>query len=122
VPPNVGSNVVGINDAHFTWQEDRDNESGNRRFRLKVNGMLRFESGTINLIVGATGSGKTSLLLALLGADPLPRFQQQLIDSMIGEMYYRPLTVDSWYSLPRHGGVAYAAQESWVLNETIRVC
>lgn len=33
---------------------------------------------------------------------------------------------DSWYSLPRGehgvGGVAYAAQEAWVQNETIRVC
>jgi ABC-type multidrug transport system fused ATPase/permease subunit len=26
----------------------------------------------------------------------------------------------SWYNLPRSGGVAYAAQESWVQNETIR--
>jgi len=26
----------------------------------------------------------------------------------------------SWYHLPRAGGVAYAAQESWVENESIR--
>lgn len=35
-------------------------------------------------------------------------------------MHFVPSTVDSWYSLPRKGGVAYAAQESWVQNETIR--
>jgi hypothetical protein len=37
-----------------------------------------------------------------------------------GEMHFIPSTVDSWYNLPRRGGIAYAAQESWVQNETIR--
>ncbi|KAJ7270896.1 hypothetical protein C8J57DRAFT_1602969, partial [Mycena rebaudengoi] len=32
-----------------------------------------------------------------------------------------PSTPSSWYSPPRARGVAYAAQESWVLNETIKV-
>lgn len=27
----------------------------------------------------------------------------------------------SWFNLPKKGGVAYAAQESWVQNETIKV-
>lgn len=37
-------------------------------------------------------------------------------------MHYVALSgADSWYNLPRIGGVAYAAQESWVQNETIRV-
>ena len=39
----------------------------------------------------------------------------------LGEMHYIPLAEESWYNLPRTGGVAYAAQESWVQNETIRV-
>ena len=38
----------------------------------------------------------------------------------LGEMHFEPSSVDSWYNLPRQGGVAYAAQESWVQNETIR--
>ena len=33
--------------------------------------------------------------------------------------FIRP-SADSWFNLPRDGGVAYAAQESWVQNETIR--
>ena len=37
-----------------------------------------------------------------------------------GEMHFIPSTPDAWFSLPRDGGVAYAAQESWVQNETIR--
>jgi hypothetical protein len=35
-------------------------------------------------------------------------------------MHFIPLTADAWFNLPRNGGVAYAAQESWVQNETIR--
>lgn len=37
-------------------------------------------------------------------------------------MHFVPASPDSWFSLPRDGGVAYAAQEAWVQNETIRVC
>ncbi|KAJ3997582.1 hypothetical protein F5050DRAFT_1569105, partial [Lentinula boryana] len=38
----------------------------------------------------------------------------------IGEMHYTPLSNDAWFNLPWGNGIAYAAQESWVLNETIR--
>ena len=41
--------------------------------------------------------------------------------ALLGEMYYKPHGVGSWYNLPRGGGIAYVPQESWVLNETIRV-
>lgn len=55
-------------------------------------------------MVGQTGSGKTSLLLALLG-----------------EMHFDPPNVESWFQLPRDGGVAYCAQEAWLVNDTIKV-
>ena len=60
--------------------------------------------------------------MALLGvfgrcfANPISVNDSQLI----GEMHFIPLTADAWFNLPRKGGVAYAAQESWVQNETIR--
>ena len=40
--------------------------------------------------------------------------------SVPGEMHRVPLAADSWVNMPR-SGVAYAAQESWVQNGTIRV-
>ena len=40
--------------------------------------------------------------------------------ALLGEMHFTPPTGDSWFNLPRAGGIAYAAQESWVQNETIR--
>ena len=35
-------------------------------------------------------------------------------------MHFLPLNFDSWYNLPRKDGVAFASQESWVQNATIR--
>ncbi|KAJ7657296.1 hypothetical protein DFH06DRAFT_1269382 [Mycena polygramma] len=97
---------IGFRNAMFSWSKEFDGSltpSQQRQFLLKINGELIFKRGRINLIVGPTGSGKTSLLMALLG-----------------EMHWIPSSPDSWYNLPRESGVAYAAQESWVLNETIR--
>ncbi|KAI9509765.1 hypothetical protein F5148DRAFT_1275094 [Russula earlei] len=99
--------VIGFQNASFTWSNDDVNDGAftpsRRKFTLRVDGELLFKRGCINLIIGPTGSGKTSLLMALLS-----------------EMHFIPMTPDAWYHLPRSGGVSYAAQESWVQNETIR--
>lgn len=102
--------VIGFQDASFTWSDDDATSDGTltpsrRKFCLRIYDELVFKKGAINLIIGPTGCGKTSLLMALLG-----------------EMHFKPMTPGSWFNLPRAGGVAYAAQESWVQNETIRVC
>ncbi|KAF9650725.1 multidrug resistance-associated ABC transporter [Thelephora ganbajun] len=109
IADNVKANtdLVGIRNASFTWT-NKSNEtitpgSSRRNFTLRINDEVIFRKGKINLIVGPTGCGKTSLLMALLG-----------------ELHYVAAGPDSWYNLPRAGGVAYAAQESWVQNETIR--
>ncbi|KAF9458727.1 P-loop containing nucleoside triphosphate hydrolase protein [Collybia nuda] len=96
---------IGLRDATFAWSSDMDGSltPSKRQFLLKIEGDLLFKQGQINLIIGPTGSGKTSLLMALLG-----------------EMHFIPSGPTSWFSLPRNGGVAYAAQESWVQNETIK--
>ncbi|PCH33304.1 hypothetical protein WOLCODRAFT_135046 [Wolfiporia cocos MD-104 SS10] len=102
-----GSDVIGICNTAFTWANDSDGVSNagttRRSFTLRIENDLFFKRGHINLIVGPTGSGKTSLLMALLG-----------------EMHLIPSGPDSFVNLPREHGVAYAAQESWVQNETIR--
>ena len=41
--------------------------------------------------------------------------------ALLGEMHYTPQGPSSYMRLPRDSGVAYAAQESWVQNDTIRV-
>ena len=106
--PEVEDDAIGIRDGHFTWTLDSDGSatprSDQQNFTLRIDGEVFFKRGCINLIVGPTASGKTSFLMALLG-----------------EMHYTPIGQNSVVKLPRKGGVAYHAQESWVLNDTIRV-
>ncbi|KAJ6504576.1 P-loop containing nucleoside triphosphate hydrolase protein [Mycena vitilis] len=86
---------IGFRNATFSWSNESNGSltPSHRQFLLKIDGEVLFQRGRINLVVGPTGSG---------------------------EMHWIPSTPDSWYNLPRDFGVAYAAQESWVLNETIR--
>ncbi|KAH9854915.1 multidrug resistance-associated ABC transporter [Lenzites betulinus] len=108
IPPHtVENDVIGISHAAFTWSTDNDGSltpgPNRRNFTLRIEEDVIFKRGKVNLIVGPTGSGKTSLIMALLG-----------------ELHYIPTGPESFVSLPRAGGIAYAAQESWVQNETIR--
>lgn len=63
------SELIGFRNATFAWTNSTDGAAtpSRRNFRLCVEEELLFETGCINLIVGPTGSGKTSLLMALLG-------------------------------------------------------
>ncbi|KAF7377873.1 ATP-binding cassette transporter [Mycena sanguinolenta] len=104
-PEGPTSELVGFRDAMFTWSNDNRPDGAltpsSRGFTLKIKGELFFKPG-LSIVVGPTGSGKTSLLMALLG-----------------EMHLIP-SPTSWFNLPRAQGVSYAAQESWVLNDTIK--
>ncbi|KAF8171621.1 P-loop containing nucleoside triphosphate hydrolase protein [Mycena galopus ATCC 62051] len=94
-PDPAAEQQIGFRNAAFAWSKESDWSltRSQGQFLLKIEGELLFQLGRINLVVGPTGSG---------------------------EMHWIPSSPDSWYNLPRVGGVAYAAQESWVLNETIR--
>ncbi|KAG6849305.1 hypothetical protein H0H93_009573 [Arthromyces matolae] len=119
---------IGFKAASFTWSKDNtetttttttttapapsptstSTSTSRRSFKLQIDDELLFHRGSINLILGPTG-----------------------------EMHFTPTTPnsdsdsdsdsDSWFNLPRTGtstssggGVAYAAQESWVLNASIK--
>ncbi|KAJ4481119.1 P-loop containing nucleoside triphosphate hydrolase protein [Lentinula aciculospora] len=97
---------IGFCNASFSWSindSDKTITPLSRKFILRIDSKLDFKRNCLNLITGPTGSGKTSLLLALLG-----------------EMHFIRSGRDSFFHLPRDGGVAYATQESWVQNETIK--
>ena len=98
---------IGFGKSTYSWSSaasDGASTPSKQPFRLHIDNELVFKKGAFNLIIGPTGSGKTSMLMALLG-----------------EMHYIPSGPESWKNLPREGGVAYAAQESWVQNDTIKV-
>lgn len=101
------STEIGFRNATFTWSATTEGSMtpSRKQFRLQIDEEVLFKRGRINLVVGPTGCGKTSLLMALLG-----------------EMHFIPSMPDACFNLPRDGGVAFAAQESWVLNETIKAC
>ncbi|KAI0753285.1 P-loop containing nucleoside triphosphate hydrolase protein [Daedaleopsis nitida] len=110
-------NTIGIGHTTFTWAKEHgsqtpttsasastDNSGRRRKFVLNIEDEVVFKRGRINLIVGPTGSGKTWHCLV----------------SLAREMHAMPSGPGSFVSLPRSAGVAYAAQESWIQNETIR--
>lgn len=83
-PIDVDPSVIGIREAAFTWSKDVDGtvtpgRSG-RNFALRIDDEITFKRGTINLIVGPTGSGKTSMLMALLGELLIERRQGQMLN------------------------------------------
>lgn len=63
--------MIGIRHAMFRWSSDIHDQSATspttRNFTLLIDKEVLFQVGHINIIVGPTGSGKTSLLMALLG-------------------------------------------------------
>ncbi|KAE9396473.1 hypothetical protein BT96DRAFT_996727 [Gymnopus androsaceus JB14] len=105
--PPPTPDAIGFRNATFAWSAEDENDGSHtpsrRKFLLKIQDELFFKKGVINMIVGPTGSGKTSVLMALLS-----------------EMHFVPSSPESWYGIPRASGIAYAAQESWVQNATIR--
>ena len=73
--------VIGLRDATFSWS--RDGQDGTltpskRDFRLNIENEVIFKKGVINLIIGPTGCGKTSLLMALLGMESPNHARQAL--------------------------------------------
>ena len=68
VPEN--GDVIFYPSIH-TWTENKQTTSfgdqNQHRFVLRIDEELIFQRNVINLIVGPTASGKTSILMALLG-------------------------------------------------------
>src|ERR1700743_2441068 len=59
-----GEPVIGFEKATFSWGLKDDAETDS--FRL-IDLSVDFQPGKFNVIVGPTGAGKTSMLMALLG-------------------------------------------------------
>ncbi|GJJ76107.1 hypothetical protein EMPS_08466 [Entomortierella parvispora] len=113
--------IIGFKNATFSYAGKTEQDAANaahengdavqgHHFELKdLN--LEFPVGELSVITGPTGSGKTSLLLSLLGEiNPvkgqafLPRRDSHDINPVTG------LT----------NGIAYVAQQAWLQNNTVR--
>lgn len=110
----LGEPKIGFENATFTWggkESQLNNESA--AFQL-IDVDLKFHVGKLNVIAGPTGSGKTSLLMALLGEMNLLRGSVHLP----GEYSREVLKPDPETGLTE--SVAYCAQQAWLVNDTIK--
>ncbi|KAH8691336.1 putative multidrug resistance protein [Talaromyces proteolyticus] len=116
---------IGFQDATLIWPTstrietlDSDTSSGiplaelpsTRPFRLE-NLDIKFQTDALNVVCGASGSGKSSLLLGLLGELDLIKGHISLPhDRFSGEVSLESLTETT----------AYCPQEPWIMNRSIR--
>lgn len=107
------SSRIGIENGTFSWETGTLAQSSVKDFKLRdIN--VEFELGKLNVIVGPTGSGKTSLLLALLG-------EMELLKGSVylpGSQFRDRVVPNKLTGLAET--VAYCSQTPWLLNDTIK--
>jgi ABC-type multidrug transport system fused ATPase/permease subunit len=114
---------IGFEHATLSWpgqsegtdlsSTDGKTTESPRSFTLK-NLSFKFKVGKLNIVIGATGSGKSSLLYALLGEMPLRSGKVRMPAAVSREA----LPQDEKTGLVE--GVAFCAQEAWLTSNTVR--
>lgn len=103
-----GEPLIGFDNGTFSWGNLESDE-----FKM-IDLNIHFKVGQVNVIIGPTGSGKTSLLMALLG-------EMSLIEGSVylpGGKCREDLKPDPETGLTE--SVAYCAQQAWLVNGTIK--
>jgi len=110
----TGKRVIGFKDATFVWgSKTTVADDGSMAFRL-LDLDVDFKIGKLNVITGPTGSGKTSMLMALLGEMTI----------MAGRVYLpggrsrEDVRPDPETGLAET--CAYVAQQAWLVNANIK--
>lgn len=101
-PSEDSNSAVELHDATFSWRpcETSDEEAEHDGSMVLLNLNLILRKGQLTGIVGKVGSGKSSLLAAIMGE----------LNRLDGEVYISTL----------EEGFGLAAQESWIQFATIR--
>jgi ABC-type multidrug transport system fused ATPase/permease subunit len=110
-----GDLMIGFENATFTWgnKQSAIGTDFSEGFRV-VDLSIKFHLGQLNIIAGPTGSGKTSMLMALLGEMTLLKGSVFLPGGYSRE----DLKSDTTTGLTE--SVAYCAQQAWLVNDTIK--
>lgn len=109
-----GDRVIGFRDATFIWgSKSAVAEDGSMAFRL-MDLDSDFKIGKLNIIAGPTGSGKTSMLMALLGEMSLMKGRVYLPGGRSRE----DVREDPATGLAET--CAYVAQSAWLVNANIK--
>ncbi|CAG8506025.1 1335_t:CDS:10 [Funneliformis caledonium] len=116
--PNSNDPKIGFKSASFQWFDgtaSTTNDSSVNSNQNSVNKFtlfdmnIEFPVGELSIICGPTGSGKTSLLMALLGE----------LECISGQVFL-PREVSSKDMGGAPSGIAYVAQTAWLQNATIK--
>ncbi|QSZ35411.1 hypothetical protein DSL72_008281 [Monilinia vaccinii-corymbosi] len=109
-----GNQMIGFKDATLSWGgKEVSTDDISTAFRM-MDLNVKFEIGHLNIIAGPTGSGKTSLLMALLG-------EMSLIKGKVflpGAFSREDVRADPETGLTET--VAYCAQQPWLVNANIK--
>ncbi|KAK4122140.1 P-loop containing nucleoside triphosphate hydrolase protein [Parathielavia appendiculata] len=109
-----GNRVIGFRNATFVWgSKSTVAEDGSMAFRL-LDLDVDFKIGKLNVITGPTGSGKTSMLMALLGEMTIMKGRVYLPGGRSREDVHPD---------PETGlaeTCAYVAQQAWLVNASIK--
>ncbi|KND91987.1 ATP-dependent bile acid permease [Tolypocladium ophioglossoides CBS 100239] len=109
-----GVKRIGFRDATLIWGgRDSVADDGSRAFRL-LDMDVDFKIGKLNIIAGPTGSGKTSMLMGLLG-------EMTLVEGKVycpGGRSREEVRPDPETGLA--DTIAYVAQAAWLVNANIR--
>lgn len=110
-----GNEIIGFRDGTFSWgsKDETVMEDENAAFRL-IDISADFVISKLNVIAGPTGSGKTSMLMALLGE--MTRIKGEVF--LPGGYSREDVLVDPETGLTET--VAYCAQQPWLVNANIR--
>ena len=110
----VGEPIIGFENGTFSWGgTDMADQASADAFKL-MDLNLNFRVGKLNVVVGPTGSGKTSLLMGLLGE----------MTKLKGDVYLpggasrEDLAPDPDTGLTE--SIAYCAQQAWLVNGTVK--
>lgn len=102
----ISRNKIALQNATFTWDKTAQD------FKLK-NLNIDFKLGKLNVVIGSTGSGKTSLLMGLLGE----------MDLLEGKVFVPSLDPREELIVEADGmtnSMAYCSQGAWLLNDTVK--
>ncbi|OAL02619.1 hypothetical protein IQ06DRAFT_291975 [Phaeosphaeriaceae sp. SRC1lsM3a] len=109
-----GNPIVGFEKATFTWGgKNMEDKASADAFKL-MDLDFKFRVGELNVVAGPTGSGKTSLLMGLLGE----------MTKLKGDVYLpggcsrEDIRPDPETGLTE--SVAYCAQQAWLVNGTVK--
>lgn len=97
---------LAFENVTLRWDSDKDS------FVLR-NLDIEFMTGKLNVIVGPTGSGKTSILMGLLG-------EMQLSEGKIIVPSLSPRHEYQSQAGVINDSIAYCSQAAWLLNDTVR--